>query len=235
MFAGGPASLVGRVVMSSMLRLSDQEPFAQGGNRLCYVDPRDSERCVKVSRPGREAAAKRRLAPGLKGYRPLVYYDDNLREYATYRRIERCFGEETWRHLPRCYGLVRTDQGEGIVTDLVRDADGAISRSLKEQLRESGVDANFREAVGELKAYLERTGLPTRDLLLHNLVARRAGEEGRFRIFIIDGFGSADVLPYVYWSRKLARRKARRKLLKFDGKIEDFCRENGLPEPGLEG
>jgi len=219
-----------KATMKQSIKLSSTEPFAQGGNRLCFVDPRDPERCVKVARQGRSATEKRLSAPGWKRFRPLRYYDDNLRELDTCRRIERFLSAEVWTRVPQCYGMVDTDLGEGIVTDLVRNADGSIARDLKAKLRKEGNDRYFRAAVDDLLAFLRRTGLPTRDLLLHNLVARDHNEKGHFTIYIIDGFGSADALPLAYWSRYLGRKKVERKIPKFLAKVDEFCRKYSIPK-----
>lgn len=216
------------LLMSIQVELSNCDPFACGGNRACYVDPRDEDRCIKVPLEGSDAASKRTRAAGLKRWRPLVYYDDNLREQQTYRRIERYLGEQVWESLPRCYGLVKTDLGIGIVTDLVRNADRSISICLKTKLRKTGYDQCFRSAVAAFQDYLYRSALPTRDLLLHNLVAQD-DSSGNFRVFLIDGFGSADPLPYAYWSKSLARAKVRRKCEKLQVKIDDFMRKYSIP------
>ena len=35
-----------------MINLSDATPFAEGGNRKCYVHPNNPNRCLKVIHPG---------------------------------------------------------------------------------------------------------------------------------------------------------------------------------------
>lgn len=216
--------------MNEFVALSTHEPFARGGNRACYVDPREASRCIKVALPGRTAAEKRQRAPWLKRLRPLGYYDDNLRELATYKRLEATGRPSVWTHLPACHGLVETDLGPGIVTDLVRNFDGSLSLDLKAKLRDTGRDANFSRAVDDFAAYLRQTRLPTRDLLLHNLVARNMDAGGTFVIYVIDGFGSADMLPLAYWSKRLASAKVERKIVKFHAKIDEFCHKYSIPE-----
>ncbi len=215
--------------MSDIIQLSLDDAFARGGNRLCYVDPRNGDRCIKVLIPKRSPRAKRAKAVGVKKFRPLSYYDDNLRELKTYQRLEASFGDEIWAHLPRTQGMVATTLGDGIVTDLIRNYDGAISGCLKTKLRATGYDQNFRDAVNQFVEYLRRTGLPSRDLLLHNLVAKDVDASGRFKMYLIDGFGSSDILPLVYWSKSLARRKVERKITRFEAKIEDFLEKYRIP------
>ena len=213
--------------------LAGHEPFASGGNRLCYVHPSDPSRCVKVLRPGHGGVDMRRQAPAWKRFRPAWVFDENLREFRAYRRIGRLAGEYAWTHVPRCHGLVETDVGEGasIVTELVRNADGRISGCLKTKLRSTGNDPFFRQAVEAFAEFLRRTGVPTRDLLLHNLVAKERSEcgNGAFTIMMIDGFGVAGQFPPIFRPRFLARIRTERKLRKFYGKIDDFCGKYAIP------
>lgn len=215
--------------MEQEIKLKDSEPFAQGGNRLCFVDPRDCNKCIKVARPGRSAAEKRLQAPVYKRLRSLFYYDDNLRELDSYQRIDRYVGADAWRQMPRSFGMVDTDLGPGIATALVRDANGSISKTLRDRLRRCGYDSHFRAAVEVFEGFLRATALPTRDLLLHNLVAQEETEGGPFRIFLIDGFGSSDLIPFTYWAKGLARRKVERKIQKFHVKIDAFRERESIP------
>lgn len=215
--------------MYDTIKLSESRPFGAGGNRACYLDPRDDSRCIKVILPERTATKKRAQVKGIKSFRPLGYYDDNLRELKSFHLIQKYLDSEVWTHLPRCYGLVDTDLGVGIVTDLIRDYNGTISICLKTKLRAHGYDDNFRNALEEFIAYLRSTALPTRDLLLHNIVASDLDLSGRCRFHLIDSFGSADILPFPYWFKKLAQIKVERKIFKFRGKIASFSAKYSIP------
>jgi hypothetical protein len=216
-------------MMNDALKLSVLEPFGVGGNRACYVHPEDASKCVKVLLPHRNAERKRAKAVGLKRYRSLKYFDDNLRELCTYHEIENAYGDEIWSHLPKCYGMVSTDLGDGLISDLVRDFDGAISGTLKDRLNESGNTAYFRRGVDDFLNFFRVTRLPSRDLLLHNLVGQIVDADGTLKIHVIDGFGSADFIPLASWSKHLAKRKVERKISKFMAKIEDFTTKYNIP------
>jgi hypothetical protein len=215
--------------MDELIELSSFMPFGKGGNRLCFVDPRDESRCIKVVLPHKTPNLKRANAPGLKRFRCLSYYDDNLRELETYHRIEASLTDKVWSNLPRCYGMVNTDLGAGIVTDVVRDYTGEISQSLRAKMRNEGSTLMIREAVERFSAYLRETLLPTRDILLHNLVAEVLDDRGRCELHVIDGFGSADMIPYAYWLKGLARKKVERKLVKLNLKVATLIAEESLP------
>jgi hypothetical protein len=125
--------------------------------------------------------------------------------------------------------MVQTEFGRAIVTELIRDYDEVISVDVKAYLRACGNGQAFRAAVEEFCLYLEKVAVPTRDILLHNLVARRMHADGAVRLYLIDGFGTSDLIPFVYWLPKLAKSKASRKIVRFRAKIEDFLQKYDIP------
>ena len=144
--------------------------FARGGNRNCFIFPGDPDKCVKTLRADRLPAAKRR-EKGVKGwFRPLVSFDDNQQEYLTFLRIRDLYGSSALRFTPACHGMVQTDHGNGLVTELIRDFDGAISMTLKQFVWLHGDSAQVRNAIAAFQQSWETIGLPSRNLLLHNIV-----------------------------------------------------------------
>ena len=57
------------------LVLTDHNPFAQGGNRLCFVHPEDSLRCIKVRRPDFTLEDRRREKGFPKNLKPLSSFE----------------------------------------------------------------------------------------------------------------------------------------------------------------
>lgn len=193
------------------MRLSGLAPFARGGNRLCFVHPERPDVCVKVPRPDVDLAEKRRRK-GLKGrLKPAASFDDNREEAETLTALHRRVGPDLASFAPRFLEWLATDLGRGIAVDLIRDADGAIATPLKQYVWERGLDAPLRAALVEFGAFWVRERVPSRELLLHNVVVRRRGD-GALGLVAIDGLGNADVLPLSRWSARLAERKSVRKV-----------------------
>lgn len=203
------------------MRLAALQPFAQGGNRLCFVHPGRPDVCVKVPRPDVDLAAKRRRK-GLKGrLKPARSFDDNRADAATLAALHRDIGPPLAAFAPRFLGWVETDLGPGIAVDLIRDADGAIATPLKQHLWERGLDAALEAALAEFSAFWVRQRVPSRELLLHNLVARRR-RGGALRLLAIDGLGNADFLPLARISARLARRKSARKVARLRVRVDQL-------------
>lgn len=203
------------------LALAGREPFAIGGRRWCFVDPRDPARCVKVNRTDdlRFGRTQRGLLLPARWRRA---YDNNRDEDRALRRVMRRAGAEASEHVPRVYGWVATDLGRGLVMDLIRDNGGAIARTLREHICAGATPDEFAGAVDELGAWLLRHRVLTRDLLDHNIVAQRRA--AGWRLFIIDGVGDKAWLPLAAWVAPIGRAKVRRRLEGLRRRLDDLAR-----------
>ena len=209
---------------------SEADAFAQGGNRLCFFYPGEPGKCVKTLRKDRLPELKKK-EKGIKGwFKPLASFDDNQQEYSTFLRIADLYGPQALQYIPRCYGMVATNHGPGLVTDLIRDFDGGISMTLKQYVWLHGNSPTVKNCVAAFQQSWETIGLPSRNLLLHNIVVQLTTADTINRLVVIDGLGWADVLPFGWWSRTLARAKAARKAERLTESIDallEIKRTNG--------
>jgi len=187
-----------------------EKAFSRGGNRWCFVDPTDSSRCIKILRSDRSPAIKRSKKNIIGRMKPLDSYDDNVQEARVFHRIEALVGQEAFELIPWCYGFVDTDLGRGLASELIRDENGYISKSLKQCVWEDGYSAELQCAVNNFITRWGELGIPSRNLLLHNIVVQK-NQTGIQRLVVIDGLGWPDLLPLAWWFQCLAQRKAARK------------------------
>lgn len=210
------------------LALADLQPFGIGGRRLCFVHPLDKLRCVKVLRQDAQRTvrlAKKRILPAWAH----PQYDNNRHEQRILEALYRQIGPDMQRHLPISYGRVDTDLGAGLELDLIRDADGAISRSIRELIT-LGVDLQtLKPAWEQLGEFLLRHVVLSRNLLDHNIVARQDAQ-GAYSLAIIDGLGDPAWLPFGRWFRTLGRAKVRKRLDQAWPRFERFAREGGVTQ-----
>lgn len=198
---------------SSAMTIVLPEPhkaFASGGNRLCFTHPNDSSFCIKVARPDRLPQQKKASKGFPKNLKPLSFFDENLQEIKVYNRIDRWIGRSAYQLIPRHKGIVETNYGSGFISEIVTDTDGRISISLKQFVWQHGVTPALNKALTKFKQQWSELGMPSRNLLLHNIVVQQHGDD--LRLVVIDGLGWADVLPIAYWIPEIARRKALRKV-----------------------
>ena len=168
----------------------------KGLHRECYVHPEDETLCVKVVVNGDDKETKREKA----------YYKRLLKQNNKFTCV------------PRYHGDVKTDKGIGGVFDLVRDFDGAVSKTLEYYLESPALVAeklnDIYDALETLKAELLEQGVVTMTIKPKNIVYK-LGEDGKGKLIIIDNIGSSSFLRPEYFSLFFARKKVMRKWSKF--------------------
>jgi hypothetical protein len=218
-----------------MIQLQQIKPFAQGGNRLCFVHPEDASLCIKVRRPDFTLEARRRKKGFPKNLRPLSSFDDNLEEFREMEKLSRYYGERAFRHISRCYGFIDTDLGKGLISELVRNFDGRIAITLKQCLWENGLTDQVMSAIDDFIVFWIAELIPSRDLLLHNIVVQLA-ENGAVRLVVIDGLGAAGIIPFQLMPRWYRARRVVKKIDNFRKRIEDILQQRGSGAfPGCHG
>ncbi|MFI2809708.1 MULTISPECIES: YrbL family protein [Microbulbifer] len=216
--------------------LAPEKPFARGGNRLCFVHPDDDSLCIKVRRPDFTLADRRRKKGFPKNLKPLSAFDDNREEWRVMASLQKRYGDLVFHHVSRCFGFVDTDMGRGLVSELIRDGSGAISQTLKKVIWDEAFTDECRTAVEELSRFWEGNLVPSRHLLLHNIVVQRDIQGCIERLVVIDGLGSAGLLPMSIFPRVFQRNKIKKKIAVMHGRIETLLGQRHQASfPGYHG
>lgn len=170
---------------NNTLDLTNVQPFAEGGNRLCFIHPENNTLCVKTVKPG-SIKALRKKRSFLKNLRPDNYFDDNLNEYKAYQQPAISNGDEAvlFAHIPKCYGWQNTNKGMGLVLDYYHETSGAPCMTLEAYLLKNGFTKKIETKLKELGQYLRATELMTKNILPHNVIIATDG-----KLKIIDGLG----------------------------------------------
>lgn len=219
-----------------MLQLKVLSPFASGGNRLCYIHPQFHDRCVKVRRPDFSLEDRRRKKGFPKNLRPLSAFDDSLEEFNVMRVLDRMFGEALYQHVSRCYGFEESDMGQGLVSELICDDNRRISQTLKKLIWDDGITPEVERAVQVFADFWINSGVPSRDLLLHNIVAQRTEAGAIRRLVVIDGLGSASIIPMQWQPKSMRVAAARRKIANMRERMQSLASQRGAEEfPGFHG
>ena len=200
--------------------LQNIAPFAEGGNRLCYIHPDNSSHCIKVNRPN-IAAITRASKPFYKRLRPLTDFDDNYREYEAYQqRAVKVGTARVWDHLPRCYGWQETDIGPGLVSDYYTNKNGTTADTLEKHLHTHGLTRDTLASLEQFAAWLRDTSILTKNILPHNLVFAPNGH-----LMLIDGLGLLDYIPIRQHVKSLAQnyieQRIKRMYLRAEWEVSD--------------
>lgn len=212
--------------------LKPLKPFAHGGNRLCFVHPEHADRVIKVRRPEFTLEDLRRKKGFPKNLRPLSWFDDNQEEFRVMQDIARRVGHEAFSVISRCYGYEETDMGPGLTSELIRNGDGKISYSVMEYIWRFGYSDELKTAANRFAETWLRLGIPSRDLILHNILVQCDAEQKIQRLVVIDGLGHSGAIPVHWLPTALKRARAQRKIDNFYARIDDFlkvCASGQLP------
>ncbi|MDR1613952.1 MAG: hypothetical protein LBS26_00065 [Campylobacteraceae bacterium] len=185
--------------------LSEKEFIGEGIQKRCYIHPDDNSLCVKVVYSNGKYSKKQP--------RREIKYNERLKN----RNIP---------ILPKYYGKISTNFGEGYVYELVKDDGGgvnsAISLSLHDYLSsESLLRENFDKLVDglkRLKADMLFYKIVTMRLFAGNILCKK-NNDGFSNFVIIDDIGTAALIPIEYYFTFAAHARVERKWKKL---IEDI-------------
>jgi len=195
-----------------MLTLESSSLIARGLRRACYFHPADENKCVKIIFAGD--------------------HKETLREQSYYRLLEK--RAISWRMLARFYGNIDTNRGKGAVFELIRDYNGAVSKTLEQYL--SVIDEkelNYQElsrTLPLLKQYLLKWKIVTMALKPQNIVYKKINEsEGA--LVVIDNIGISDFIPICNYVDRMAIRKINRKWQRLEESLAaDYPRNKALQQ-----
>jgi hypothetical protein len=109
------------------------ETIGSGGSRLCFPLPNDPDKCIKICRPV-QMLSKRTWRRIIRSWlaNKISALNTNWHEYRFWQKhIQQAPIPGLRKFFPRCYGIIQTSAGSGIVLECIRDANGAISPSLE--------------------------------------------------------------------------------------------------------
>jgi thymidylate kinase len=190
-----------KVKKKEIIDLEGAQLEGSGNERLCYVNPLDPSKVIKVKRRG----VKRR--------------NQNRIEAVYYRNLN-------WRgvsfdHIPQCYGWVETSEGRGLMFERVANVDGTSPISFDEAVHSHALtEEEARKLLKELGEYLLENTILFADVALCNLICQK--REGGWRLIIIDGLGSRHCGPKFWFYRNVhffSRMRIRRQLVRL---MENF-------------
>ena len=200
-----------------MINLDGVRPFAEGGNRVCYIHPDNKNLCLKISK--QEVVKKMRSnAPWYKKLRSEQSFDDNFREERAYQqRAIKENPQKIWRHLAKWHEFVETSKGLASCTELITNND-KVALNLEEYLFSKGRNSEINIALKEFEMFLKETKLLTKNIIPHNLAVKE--NDSGLTLKIIDGLGCMSFIPLPEISDTFADRYIKRRIELMHSRIE---------------
>lgn len=179
-----------------MIELKPAELVGKGLHRECYIHPEDNNLCVKVVVNGDRKETRR--------------------EQAYYKLLQK--RNIAWDMLPKFYGEVDTNLGQGAVFDLIRDSNGQVSRTLEHYLNSVPLlelnAQGLQQSLQRLKDYLIAQNIITMTIKSKNIVYQQRDDQNSLCI-IIDNIGNSDCIPISSYNRFFGYKKITRKWARF--------------------
>ncbi|MDJ0777284.1 MAG: YrbL family protein [Gammaproteobacteria bacterium] len=170
------------------------EPIGEGQERICYRHPDDPGKIIKLQKGSSNKQTRRELE--------------------LYRRLARRKATD-YSQLPRYYGKVTTNLGEGFVTDLIVDYDGEVSNSLYWYFERGYPVEEFYPYLDELKQYLLANQVVfSEDLRRTNVLFQRLSPD-RAQLVVIDGLGNHSAINWFDVFRSVSDSKINRRWQRF--------------------
>ena len=183
-----------------IVQLTD-DPIGVGQERACYLHPADQHKVIKVQRGNSDKQTRRELT---------LYADLERRKM------------QDFSHIPRYYGKVQTNHGEGFVVDLVADYDGAASRSLWWHFERGYPVSEFTQYLEELKSYLlDNRIIFSVDMGRYNILFQKISAQ-QARLVVIDGLGNHSAINWFDNFSWFARRKIQRRWQRFISRLQNY-------------
>jgi hypothetical protein len=192
-----------------MIELRSRTPIAIGQLRQIFEHPSDPDLLIKVVRAD---AIVTRWGGARRWYKRIpraLHYTGYVRELKEYIAIQaRAPGSNA--PIARMVGIVHTDLGLGLVSEKVRDVDGAAGPTLAKLYEQHrGYAPWMEEALTMFLRDLQASNVIVGDLHAWNLVYG-SDSRGGPRLVLVDGFGEKNIVPRNSSSRFLNQYNNRR-------------------------
>ncbi|WP_342069899.1 YrbL family protein [Yoonia algicola] len=180
--------------MHHVIKLSDSDHIASGGERDVYQHPSDPTKLLKVLRN----IENQRIRFTFRDISTWLFPDARLRlirkEYDEYLRIRLRYPAPQMRlPITHLYGLAPTNRGLACVAERVSGAQGGVGETMRTLIQEGRFTENELGLFNVFVKQIYTLGIRAGDLKPHNLVFgyRDAGYE----CVLVDGFGDVHALP----------------------------------------
>lgn len=155
--------------LSSETVLPVDNLIGSGNDRDCWRLLDYPSLCIKIAKPEQE--------------RPQNEIDFHYAQHLAKKSISS-------KHMPKVYGWVLSNRGVGLVSDLVLDFDGRVSKPILQALDTNTINLEQAKAiVNEGFAWLIKDKVILGDYGINNLLVQNY-EPNKFRLVIVDGLGA---------------------------------------------
>lgn len=176
-----------------MINIYTDNYIVEGEIRVCYENPLDASKCIKILKPNIDEAY---------AYKEINYF----------LKLNRRKNKYKYPFYSTFHGEVETNKGKGQVFDLIRDeTTGQISKTLEFYLHNNTPynDDALNHELLMLKDQMINFKVFTIDLRARNLCCR-IKKNNSIELVIVDGIGHRDFFPLADWMLYFSKKKVMR-------------------------
>ena len=185
------------LINNNPVQLSEDMLYGKGYHKKCYLHPEYANLCIKIA-----------------------YNEDGIddlnREINYWKILNK--RNKNYKILPKYYGKIITNKGEGYLFELIKNFDGTECKTLEEALLDKDfLKANYQNIITLLiflKNELFNNEIITLDLFAHNVLLQKINKT-EYTIRLVNDMGSAVFIPLEYYFHYFDKSKVKRIWTKF--------------------
>lgn len=223
-----------------MIILKDVNPVGAGDDRLVYPDPTNPGKCIKISRINYERDFKptgfNETLFWLSRACQARYLDFNYVDVVSAEALKKRNSQESFTHIPYCYGYVETDLGTGVSWEYIVNHDTSSSASLKDysdksEMLTDEVKRLLWHGLDDFFTWQLEQIIMLREIAYTNTLVR-IQQDGSYKLYHIDAIGCGDLIPLAKYSRFVAKLRVRSKVGRFRKRMVRWL--GPPPAPGAD-
>lgn len=203
----------------NLINLDKNSSIAHGNCRNIFLY---DNKCIKVSL--KETLIKRRNELKKKSkikwlFKPLLmFYNENYYDLRFYKI--NLHKKEIFDYIPKFYGICKTNLGIGLVVEYMVNKDNSKMLTIKEYINKNGVNNNLLQAIKQLWNVMINNNVQIRAPHTENFLVKE--DNDKLKVYMIDGFGSPNLIPLLDYLPYLGKKKI---VKKFNLFIKSLKRE----------
>jgi hypothetical protein len=156
----------------SSFELTDSLLLAQGGERFCFIHPKDNSKIIKVIKP-----------------ELINHNEQNKLEDIYYNFLYAKYEKEELSYIAKYYSKTDTNYGDGLIFERIIDYNGENSKHFRYYLK-NNILSNEEELclLDDLKSFLEYYNILFIDVSTVNLFCQEISKN-RYKLIVFDGLG----------------------------------------------
>lgn len=202
--------------MYSKSEIAQAELLGSGANRYCVISPRDNSICLKIDLPFERKKTKN-WRQSIQRYlsRNFNYFNENFVEWRAAKKLHKLVTQEiALEYIAPIYSLDESELGWILSTELVRNEDGTVAKSLHHHICENSTlsKQQLYKEIDKFCKFLLEYRIPLFDLNSGNIVIQHSSKG--MRLYCVDIKSIArgkEIIPISYWSNRLMKKKILRR------------------------